>query len=393
MGNSNINYLAEELLEIQEKGLFRQFKTIQSHSGEWITLGGNKLLNLCSNNYLGLANDPRVKEAAAAALEVYGFGATASRLVVGNYELYDQLEKEIALFKGTEGALVFNSGYAANLGVIPVLVGREDIVISDKLNHASIVDGIILSRAEHRRYKHRDLVSLENILKNCGMYRRKLIITDTVFSMDGDLAPLKEIVQLKEQYGALLMVDEAHGGGVFGSSGRGLAEAAGVSEAIDINMGTLSKAFGGAGAYVAGSRVLIDYLRNKSRTLIYTTALPPAVIGGILAALRIIRDEPWRRERVLTKAAILRKALKEKGFNTLDSQSQIIPILIGPVQKTLEFSHRLYEENLLVSAIRPPTVPVNTARLRVTLMATVRDDDLEMALTKLVQVGRQLRII
>ncbi|PHJ38220.1 hypothetical protein P378_10335 [Desulforamulus profundi] len=238
MGNSNINFLAEELLEIQEKGLFRQFKTIQSHSGEWITLGGNKLLNLCSNNYLGLANDPRVKEAAAAALEVYGFGATASRLIVGNYELYDQLEKEIALFKGTEGALVFNSGYAANLGVIPVLVGREDIVISDKLNHASIVDGIILSRAEHRRYKHRDLVSLENILKNCGMYRRKLIITDTVFSMDGDLAPLKEIVQLKEQYGALLMVDEAHGGGVFGSSGRGLAEAAGVSEAIDINMGT-----------------------------------------------------------------------------------------------------------------------------------------------------------
>jgi len=387
------SFLGKELQELKEKRLFREFNTVQSPPGEWVTVNGNKVLNLCSNNYLGLAGDPRIKEAAIKAIKEYGFGATASRLVVGNYELYDRLEKAIAGFKGTEAALVFNSGYAANLGVIPALVGRGDVVISDKYNHASIIDAIVLSRAEHRRYKHRDLDSLEKILKECGSYRRKLIVTETVFSMDGDLAPLREITELKEKYGALLMVDEAHAGGIFGSSGRGLAEAAGVSEAVDINMGTFSKAFGGCGAYVTGSRSLIEYLRNKSRSLIYTTGLPPAVVGGLLEAVRIVREEGWRRDTLLEKAAAFRIKLGQAGFNTLESQCQIIPILVGSAQQTLEFSRRLLEEKLLITAIRPPTVPVNTARLRITVMATHKNEDLETALEKLTYTAQKLGII
>jgi len=388
-----LSFLAEELREITDKGLLREFGTITSCPREWVEVNGQKLLNLCSNNYLGLADDPRVKRAASAALEAYGFGATASRLVVGNYELYDRLERKMADFKGTEAALVFASGFTANVGIIPALVGRGDVVICDKLNHASIIDGVILSRAENRRFRHRDLDSLEKTLKECGHYRKKLIITDTVFSMDGDLAPLREIVELKQKYGAILMVDEAHAGGVFGSAGKGLAEAEGVCQDVDINMGTFSKAFGGLGAYVAGSKVLIDYLRNRCRSLIYTTGLPPAVVGGLLEALRIVREEPWRRERLLTKAADFRMALAEKGFNTLESESQIIPLVIGSAWKAVELSRGLLEENLMVSAIRPPTVPVNTARLRVTLMATHSDEDLEMALENLVQAGRKHGVI
>lgn len=392
MGQS-FSFIREELKELKLQNLFREFKTVQSHPGEWVTVNDRKLLNLCSNNYLGLAGDPRIRKAAAAAMETYGFGATASRLVVGNYELYDQLERETADFKGTEASLVFSSGYTANVGIIPSLVGREDIVISDKLNHASIIDGIVLSRAEHRRYRHRDMSALEKILKDSGKYRRKLIVTDTVFSMDGDLAPLKEIAELKDRYGALLMVDEAHGSGIFGSAGRGLVEADGVTEAVDINMGTFSKAFGGSGAYVAGTKTLIEYLRNKCRSIIYTTGLPPAVIGGLLEALRIVREEPCRREGLLAKAALFRKALEQKGFNILDSESQIIPIIVGSAQKAVEFSQGLLEENLLVSAIRPPTVPINTARLRVTLMATHKDEELELALNKLELMGQQLGVI
>lgn len=391
--NSGLDFLAEELEALKEKDLFRQFKTVESPSEEWVVINGKKLLNLCSNNYLGLANHPQVVKASIDALTSWGFGASASRLVVGNFELYDQLERELSLFKGTEGALVFSSGYTANLGIIPALVGRQDVVISDKLNHASIVDGILLSRAQHLRFKHRDMNSLEKVLQKCDTYRRKLIVTDSVFSMDGDLAPLPEIVRLKEEYGALLMLDEAHGSAIFGLNGKGLAEQMGVSEAVDINVGTLSKAFGGVGAYVAGRKILIDYLRNKCRSLIYTTALPPAVIGGLLSVLKLIREEAWRREKLLAKANFFREQLQLRGFETLDSQSQIIPVIIKSNAKALEFSKRLYEENILVSAIRPPTVPINTARLRITLMSSHQDDDLKMALAKLTKIGRALKII
>lgn len=388
-----LSSLEKELSELREKGLYREFRTVRSHPGEWVTIDNKRLLNLSSNNYLALAGDLRIKRAAAAALEDCGFGATASRLVVGNYELYNRLEKEIADFKGTEAALVFNSGYAANLGIIQALIGRGDMVVSDRLNHASIIDGIVLSRAEHRRYKHRDMASLEKILKTSGAFRRKLIITDSIFSMDGDLAPLKEIAQLKHKYGALLMLDEAHGCGVFGDKGRGLAEAAGVSGAVDIHMGTFSKAFGGMGAYAAGTGTLIEYLRNKSRSLIYTTALPPVVVGGLLEALRIIREESWRRENLLAKAEKLRNALRQQGFDTLHSQSQIIPVVIGSARKTLEFSLRLFARSIFAPAVRPPTVPADTARIRLALMATHSDDDLETALQKMAQTGYELGVI
>jgi len=386
----SLNFLREELQELKYEGLYREFNTVCSGPEEWVSVNGRKLFNLCSNNYLGLAADRRVKQAASNAVEVYGCGATASRLIVGNYELYDRLEEKIARFKGTESALVFNSGYCANIGIISALVGRGDAVISDRLNHASIIDGIILSRAENRRYRHLDLDSLEHVLKDCASFRRKLIVTDTVFSMDGDVAPLKEIVWLKEKYGALLMIDEAHGSGVLGPTGKGLAEVDGVSGAVEVNMGTLGKALGVAGAYVAGSQVLIDYLRNKSRSLIYSTGLPPAVVGGLLAALQIIQEEPWRRERLLSKAEMFRHRLNTIGFKTMNSQSQIIPIVVGSASKAVEFSKRLMEENVLLTAIRPPTVPTNTARLRVSLMSTHQDKDLEMALAKIEHVGRWL---
>lgn len=391
--DNTFDFIKDELEELKAKELFRSLRTVQSYPSEWITIDGVNLLNLSSNNYLGLAGDCRVKKAAAAALEAYGLGATASRLVAGNYELYNQLEQEIAAFKGTEAALVFNSGYAANIGVIPALVGRQDVIISDRLNHASIIDGIILSRAERFRFDHRDMVSLEKILMNIDPGRKKLIVTDTVFSMDGDLAPLKEIVALKEKYGAILMLDEAHGGGIFGDTGKGLAEAAGVSDAVDINMGTLGKAFGGVGAYIAGKKILIDYLINKSRSLIYSTGLPPAVVGGLLESLKIVREEPWRRENFLKKADTFRRELKRNGFNVLDSESHIIPVVIGSSQKTVEFSKRLWAEKLYVAAIRPPTVPVNTARLRISLMATHKSEDLKMAMEKFVQIGHELQII
>jgi len=312
---------------------------------------------------------------------------------VGNYELYDQVEKDLARFKNTEAALIFNSGYTANLGIIPALVGRGDIIISDKINHASIIDGIRLSGAEFLRYKHTDMVDLERCLKKTEGYRRKLIITDSVFSMDGDLAPLPAIVELKEEYGAVLMIDEAHGSGIFGENGRGLAEFYGVADRVEITMGTLGKAFGCSGAYVTGRKVLIDYLRNKARSFIFTTGLPPSVLASVQAAVQVAQQENWRRKEVLAKAAWVRSDLTEAGFNLLNSQSQIIPILVGDNAATLEFSKRLFDVNILAMAVRPPTVPLNAARLRLTVMATHSNDELAGAVKHLKQIGRELGII
>lgn len=368
--------LRAELDRIREKGLYRSLRSVSSAQGREIILDGERVLNFCSNDYLGLAADPRLSKAAEKALGVFGLGSGASRLVTGNQTEHELLEEELAAFKKTRQALLFSCGYMANLGGISALCGREDAVFSDKLNHASITDGIILSRAQHFRYAHNDMGSLEEALKKERGFRRRLIVTDTVFSMDGDRAPLDKIVLLAEKYDAWLMVDEAHAFGILGSGGGGLAEELGLTDRVQVQMGTLSKAAGSFGAYVAGSDELIEYLKNTARSFIFTTAMPPAVAAANREALRIMRAEPERRGKVLRYAGTLRRELNALGFDTLNSTTPIIPVMVGESEKALELSRRLLKEGIFVSAIRPPAVPAGAARLRLTVSAAHIEDDL-----------------
>jgi 8-amino-7-oxononanoate synthase len=300
------------------------------------------------------------------------------------------LEEKIALFKGAEAALVFNSGYSANLGIIQSLVNEKDIVFSDKLNHASIIDGILLSRAEFKRYPHKDLDALKEALKQSQGFRRRLIITDTVFSMDGDIAPLPEITELADRYNVEVMVDEAHATGIFGNNGAGIVEYFNLKNGIFIQMGTLSKAMGSLGAYVCADKATIDYFINKARSLIYTTSLAPAVLAASIKAIEIIQAEPQRRKALFENAEFMRSGLKSLGFNTLDSQSAIIPLVLA---EAVEFSRCLFNEGIFCQAIRPPTVPQNSTRLRITVMATHKKEQLEFALDKIKKIAKELGVI
>ena len=381
--------------KLGRKHLVRKLRVVDEvlPEGGWITIDGSRVLNLSSNNYLGLANSPLLQEKAAESLQRFGTSASASRLIVGNLSLHQAVEETIAAFNKTEAAILYNTGYMANVGVISALMKKGDLILSDKLNHASIIDGIILSRADFQRYPHGDVNRLEDLLKNDASRRKKLIVTDTVFSMDGDIAPLKEIVELKERYGAILMIDEAHGGGVFGKKGTGVAEMAGVADAVDVHMGTFSKAFGSYGAYVCGSRMLVDYLVNKSRAFIYSTSLPPAVLGANLAATAVVEEMPELRRTVLENAAWLREHLNQSGFDTLASASQIIPVMVGENQKAIEFASRLLEKQILAVAVRPPTVPPRTARLRLSVTAQHSREDLDFVVSALKEAGKDLGII
>lgn len=380
-------------------------------------IDGKDVILLCSNNYLGLADNPRLKEAAIKAVERYGVGSGASRLVSGTMKLHLELEERIARFKGTEAAVVFNSGYTANTSVIPALVGHGDIVFSDKLNHASIIDGCVLSRAEFKRYPHKDMERLERLILDAGVKgscgqgviesmsnprtlessnprTRLLIVTDSVFSMDGDIAPLPEIVTLAKKYGAMVMVDDAHATGVLGKTGKGSLEHLGLKcEENIIQMGTLGKALGTFGAYIAGSRELIDYLTNKARGFIFSTSLPPSVLASAIAAIDLVGDEPELRQALWEKTWYLKKGLDSLGFDTMGSETPIIPVFIGDTGKTMEFSRRLLEEGVFVSGIRPPTVPEGKSRLRATVMTKHSYDDLDMAIDAFSKVGRELCLI
>jgi 8-amino-7-oxononanoate synthase len=382
-----------ELLHLEKKAQRRRLHSIDLLNDSSIIMNGRKLLNLASNNYLGLAGDERLIEASIRAAHEYGAGSTASRLIVGNYSLYEQVETELARWKGTEAALIFNSGYTANIGIISALVGRNDIVFSDKLNHASIIDGIILSRAEKKRYQHNDLDHLETLLKKAPLHKRKLIVTDTVFSMDGDIAQLKGLVELKEKYGAILMVDEAHSSGVFGEGGEGLVHDLGLQEQVDVQMGTFSKSLGSFGAYVTGKRWLVDYFVNKMRSFIFTTALPPAVLGSIQAAIHIVQQETVRRKQLHEYSKYFRTKLSDLGFNIGASVTQIIPVIIGSNELTVQFSERLQERGIAAVAIRPPTVPEGTARIRFSLMATVTKGELDWAINEIATIGQEMGII
>ncbi|MDD5043951.1 MAG: 8-amino-7-oxononanoate synthase [Candidatus Omnitrophica bacterium] len=382
--------LKEELGNLENKGLKRRLLPLETSQGEEIVIAGKKCLNLCSNNYLGLANDLRLEEAAIAAIKEYGIGSGASRLVSGNVRLYEKLESDLAHFKGSEASLVFNSGYSANLGIISSLVNEKDIIFSDKLNHASIIDGIILSRAEFRRYAHKDMEMLEAGLKGSAGFRRRLIITDTVFSMDGDIAPLPKIAALAKKYQAEILVDEAHATGIFGATGSGMVEHFGLKAEIAFQMGTLSKAAGCFGAYISADKDAIDYFINRARSFIYTTSLPAAVLAASIKALEIIQAEPQRRKKLLANAKFFRDSLKKLGLDTLDSETQIIPVVLA---EAVEFSRRLFKAGIFCSAIRPPTVPQNSSRLRITVMATHTGEQLEFALEKIKEIAKELGVI
>jgi len=386
---------AEALQRLREEGLHRSLKRIDGSQGPRVMLGDRRMVLLCSNNYLGLASDARLKEAAIRATEKYGVGTGASRLVSGTMELHEVLEQRLARFKGTEAALVFNSGYAANTGVIPALVGKGDVVFSDRLNHASIVDGCLLSRARMVRYPHGDTAALRRLMAAHRGDGRCMIVTDGVFSMDGDMAPLVELVELKHEFDALLMVDDAHGTGVLGTTGRGTAEHLGVISGVDVHMGTLGKALGSFGAFVAASGEIIEYLVNQARPFIFSTSLPPAVLASALAALDIVDSDGGAalRMRLQRHADFFQRALCEVGFDTMGSVTQIVPILVGGAEQTMEFSGALFDAGFYIQGIRPPTVPTGGSRLRCTLMATHEEDELAGAVELITRVGKRLGLV
>jgi len=366
----------------------RRLRPISSRIGPRIVVDGRSILQFCSNDYLGITSHPAVTRAAEMALARYGTGAGSARLVVGTSSPHCELEEALAQLKQTEAALALSSGYHANTGVLPVLTGSEDMIFSDALNHASIIDGCRLSHAATKIYHHNDIEHLTTLLSATGTTRRRVIVTESVFAMDGDLAPLSDLASVAKQYDALLVVDEAHATGVFGSHGGGLVQELELGAHVDVQIGTLSKAIGALGGYVAGSQTLIDTLINEARTFIYTTALPPSVAASATAAIQVIIKEPERREQLWQHARFLRKALAAAGYHINPGNSPILPVMIGDAAQTVALSNALFTHGVLVSAIRPPTVPTGTARLRVTPMATHTENDLEQAVDAFIAAGR-----
>jgi 8-amino-7-oxononanoate synthase len=385
--------LAQELEKLTSQDLRRSLTTVEEAlPGGRVRVDGRVLLNLSSNDYLGLSQEPRLIAAAREAAARWGVGAGSSRLVVGHLALHEEVEARLAEFKGTEAAVIFSTGYMANLGTISALVGPGDTVFCDRLNHASIYDGIKLSGANLARFPHRDLDRLEALLQKADAGRR-LIVTDSVFSVDGDLASLKDLVELKDRYGACLMVDEAHATGVLGHRGAGLAAALGLTQRVEVHMGTLSKAMGSLGGFVAGDRRLIDYLHNRARSFIYSTALPPPVLGAIAAALDIVTQEPERRRYLLTEAERFRHTLTQAGFDILGSETQIVPVLAGDNARTLRLAAQLRQRGVMAVALRPPTVPPGRSRVRFSLSAAHTSEDLAEARQAILEVGREMELI
>lgn len=390
-----MKWMEDELALLADASLERSLRDTVPAPGRagYALRGHRRLLNLSSNDYLGLSRHPAILEAIRQSLPAEGGGAGASRLVTGNRPSCSRLEEALAAWQNREAALVFANGYMANCGVIQALVGRGDAVFSDRLNHASIVDGIVLSRAEHARYRHNDMEHLRQLLHKHRDKRRKLIVTDAVFSMDGDRALLRELAELKREYGAMLMVDEAHSGGIYGERGEGLCSELGLGDEADIHMGTFSKSFGVYGAYVCGSRTLIRWLINKARPLIYSTALPPSILAGISAALELVRTERWRRDKLVSSSRLFRSSLTDAGFHVGNGDSPIVPVIIGDNDRALKFSEALEENGIAAVAIRPPTVPDGTARIRFSLSAAHAEEELMDAVSVIRRLGLELGVV
>ena len=386
---SSLDHMLQACLEDRDlRSVRRRLRTLDSGIGPRVVIDGRSVIQLCSNDYLGLAAHPAVTRAAADAALENGAGAGSARLIVGTSALHAALERDVARLKQTEAALVLSSGYHANTGVLPALAGAEDVVFSDELNHASLIDGCRLSRAAVQVYRHADASHLERLLGEAGGFRRRLIVTETVFGMDGDLAPLADLVAVARRHDAWIVVDEAHATGVFGRNGGGLVSELGLTEEVDVQIGTLSKALGSLGGYVAGSTALIDWVVNAARTFIYTTALPPAAVAAARAAIALLSAEPERRDRVWSHAAWLRGRLADIGFRLGASRSPILPVLVGDAGLAVRLAGELLARGVLAPAIRPPTVPDGTARLRVTPMAAHTAGDLAEAIDAFAAAGR-----
>ncbi|HSI82105.1 MAG TPA: 8-amino-7-oxononanoate synthase [Solirubrobacterales bacterium] len=383
---------ADRLEQIRAAGLHRKLRSVDGPQGPRVVLDGSEVLLLCSNNYLGLADHPRVRQAAAEAAERYGAGAGASRLVSGNMILHEKLERRLAGFKRTEAALLFGSGYLANVGLIGALAGRGEVVFSDELNHASIIDGCRLSRAETFVYRHADPDHLAWGLAQAGE-RAALIVTDGVFSMDGDVAPLPQLVELARRHRCLLCVDEAHGTGAIGPGGRGAVAAAGLGGEVDVIVGTLGKALGSYGAYACAREDLIDLLINAARPFIFSTAPPPPAVGAALASLALIESQPGVVEHLQRNAATLREVLTGHGLDTGRSRTQIVPVIAGDARLAVSLCERALEGGVFAQAIRPPTVPDGSSRLRLSVMANHRADELHAAAGVIAAAARELGIV
>lgn len=381
--------LADRIEDLKRKHLYRELTVIESAQGQYVRINGRDVINLASNNYLGLATHLKIIQAAVRATRQLGVGSGAVRTIAGTLAIHQELEEKLAAFKEAEAALVFQSGFACNLGVIESLLSREDVIISDELNHASIIDGIRLSRAERRIYAHSDMERLEKCLQECAGYRLRLVVTDSVFSMDGDIAKLPEIADLAEKYNAVLMVDDAHASGVLGKHGKGSVDHFDLHGRVDIQVGTLSKAIGVLGGYVVGSRKLVDHLIHRGRPFLFSTSHPPGVAAANIAALEVMQEENLQ-DRLWDNARYFKAGLKSLGFDTGNSETPITPVIIGDGSRAMAFSDALLEEGVFCTGIGFPTVPEDKSRVRTIVMANHSRDDLDRALEAFDSVKKKL---
>lgn len=394
MRSDKLDWLQYELSQLREVGRYTRIRTLDSPQGAWLVVDGKKVLNFCSNNYLGLANHPRLVEAAREAIAKYGVGPGAVRTIAGTMTLHEELERKLAEFKGAEAAITFQSGFCANVGVIPALAGENDLIISDRLNHASIIDGVRLTKAARAIYEHCDMASLRDVLEeNYGQYQRMFIITDGVFSMDGDIAPLDKIVGLAEEFGAITIVDDAHGEGVLGRGGRGIVDHFGLHGRVDVEIGTLSKAFGVVGGVAAGSRVLVDWLKQRGRPFLFSSAMTVPDVAACIAAVELLAESTALVDRLWENTRYFKAEMKRLGFDTGKSQTPITPVMLGEELLAQRFSQRLYEEGVFATAITFPTVPRGQARIRVMISAVHSQDDLDAGLEVFGRVGQELGVI
>ncbi len=390
---SKTAWIEHEIAQLKEQGLFTHIRTLQSPQGAWLTVDGQRVLNLSSNNYLGLANDPRLVEAAQKAMATYGIGPAAVRSIAGTMALHLELERRLAAFKGVEAAVTFQSGFNANLATIPALVGKGDVIFSDELNHASIIDGARLSRAEIVRYAHADPDDLRQKIENTPLGGRRLIVTDGVFSMDGDIAPLPGLYQVAEKANILLMVDDAHGEGVLGRGGRGIVDHFDLHGKVDIEVGTLSKAFGVVGGVVAGRQIIVDWLRQRGRPYLFSSAMTVPDVAACLAAVDVLEASTELVDRLWNNANFFKREMAALGFNIGLSQTPIVPVMLGEAPLAQRFSRRLFESGVFAMAIGYPTVPQGKARIRVMNSASHSQSDLEQGLAAFEKVGKELGVL
>lgn len=391
--SNKTTWIHEELDNLREAGLFNVIRTIESPMDAWVTIDGKKLLNFCANNYLGLANHPRIRQAAKDGVDQYGVGPGAVRTIAGTMSLHTELEKRLADFKHAEACITFQSGFTANLGAIPALVGRGDVIFSDELNHASIIDGCRLSRAKVVRYTHTDVDDLRAKIAQTTEYNRRMIISDGVFSMDGDIAPLDKLCAVAEEHDIMIMVDDAHGEGVLGEGGRGIVDHFGLHGRVDIEVGTMSKAFGVVGGLVAGKQVIIDWLRQRGRPFLFSSAMTVPDVAACLEAVDLLATSTELVDRLWHNAQVFKEGMAEMGFDTGKTQTPIVPVMLGEAPLAQKFSRRLFDEGVFAMAIGYPTVPPGKARIRVMNSAAHSPSDIEQALAVFGQVGQELGVI